>query len=484
MAEQESLAPAMFLEYGDLEAVQAIIESVQDGVYIADYNGNYVTANEAFERVTGINRRDLVGRHTTFMLEKKWITQAVNLEVLRDCRSRTRVVRYPSGKDILVTAGIVWNRNRQVIGVVSGLRDLSELNEMQKELSQSHVLIEEYRRKINLLENKIGQNDIGGIARSTETRRVLVRAEKVANSDATVLITGESGVGKEVLAKHIHDKSSRRETGSFVKVDCAALPRNLLESELFGHERGAFTDARKEGKRGLFELADRGTLFLDEIGELPFDLQAKLLSAIQDRRIKRLGGIASIPVDVRIITATNIDLEKMVRERKFREDLYYRINVVPIKIPPLAERKEDIPPLISSFLEHFNKIYKLDKHIAPDVLDYLIDYPWPGNIRELKNTIERLTVMSSQDEITMVDLPEDMRKINKIAGHASLMRVRPARKIGSLKGLMEQYEKELIKEALDLHGNLKGAANDLGVDISTLTRKNRKHGLRKKQDLL
>lgn len=476
---------ALFLN-GDLGIVQSIIESCHDGVYIADAKGYYVTANEAFERITGINRKEMANKHTLYMLEKNWITTAVNLEVLKDHRSRTKLIRYPNGKEILVTASVVLNNNNEVIGVVSTLRDLTELNKMHEELLQQQVLVEEYRKWVDFLQDKLTSNTSDFIVRSTEGKRVLAFAEKVARTDATVLITGESGVGKEVIAKYIHERSERGKTGSFTKVDCAALPATLLESELFGYEKGAFTNARKEGKPGMFEVANRGTLFLDEIGELPLDLQAKILNAVQNREIKRIGGLSPISVDVRIISATNRNLEDMVRERKFREDLYYRLNVIPLYIPPLRERKEDIVPLINYYLNHYNKLYNLSKYLSREVLDLMVDYDWPGNVRSLRNTIERLVVMSSNDLIVIHDLPEEIKNFKPSAGASEKTKTRynyegpeeKVQRVGNLKKMLEMREKELIEIALQIHGNLTAAAHDLGIDLSTLTRKNRKYGLK------
>lgn len=457
----------------DLEIVQAIIESVHDGVYIADIDGNYITSNAGFERVSGINRNELIGRHTTYLLEKKWISEVVNLDVLKDYQSRSKVIRYPSQKDVLVSADMVWDKNKRAVGVVSSLRDLTELNNMQKQLMQSDVLIKKYKSRLDLLESKLNVGEFKLISQSTEGMRILSLADKVSQSDVTVLITGESGVGKEVVARYIHEKSKRNREGIFVKVDCAALPANLLESELFGYERGSFTNANKEGKRGLFEVANKGTLFLDEIGEVPFELQSKLLNAIQDREIKRIGGLNSLAVDVRIIAATNRNLEEMVKENKFRKDLYYRLKVIPVYISPLRDRIEDIIPLVNYYLDYFSKMYKTKKFISNEGMKCLSGYEWPGNIRELKNSIERLVILTPGDYIHVNDIKNEV-KTEYSEGISLKNELRSRKRIGPLKKTVLKFEKEVIDMALEMHGNLADAAKDLEVDISTLTRKRKK----------
>lgn len=479
------LSSPWILEDHDMRILQSIIEAVRDGVYIADCKGYYVTANEAFEQITGIRREKLLGQHTSIMLEKRWIDTAVNLEVLKEKKNKSKIVFYPSGREILVSAGIIWGDHNKVAGVFSILHDLTELNKIHKELKKSHSLIREYKTRVNFLERQLKRFQVEFIGQSDQSRQIIFLAKKVAHSDATVMITGESGVGKEIIARYIHENSSRKETGELIKVDCASLPPTLLEAELFGYDKGAYTDARREGKPGLFELADKGTLFLDEIGEVPLELQAKLLNAIQDREIKRIGGLKPLPVNVRIITATNVDLEKKVREKQFREDLYYRLNVVPIHIPPLRERKEDIVPLIEFYLAKFNEENKTSKTLSPEALRCLVGYGWPGNVRELRNTLERLVVMSLGDTVTPGDLPAGMRLFcNQTISSLLSSEGKCSGRVGALKILMENYERELIKTALEIHGSLKEAATDLQIDLSTLTRKNRKYRLKSEKKMV
>jgi PAS domain S-box-containing protein len=460
-----------------LSIARALIESVQDGMFIADAEGYYIMANQAFEDISGINREEMIGRHTTYMIENNWVPTAVNLDVIKDHQSRSRLIQYPSGKQLLVTAAMLWRDDGRPAAVVSTLRDLTELNRINEQLKNSQVMIEKFKQRIDYLEEKLGGSNKFFVGQSTEFRRILSLAKKVARSDATVLITGLSGVGKDVLAQFIHYQSRRKSAGTFVKVDCASLPANLLESELFGYESGAFTDARTCGKQGTFELANGGTLFLDEIGEFPYELQSKLLNVLQDRQIRRLGGLAAIPIDVRIIAATNMDLDQMVKERKFRQDLYYRLNVIPMHITPLNERREDILPMIKHFLKIYNQNYNTSKFLSIDALNALMNYDWPGNVREVRNTIERIVVTSTDDMVTMHDLPIEIKKLSKVNHFNDLHPQGHPRMEGPLKQHVEAFERELIRRTLDSTASLAEAASQLDIDISTLTRKKRKYRL-------
>jgi transcriptional regulator with PAS, ATPase and Fis domain len=297
----------------------------------------------------------------------------------------------------------------------------------------------------------------GVVLQSPAMRRIAELALRVAKVDSTVLITGESGSGKEVLTRLIH-KESQRAAGPFIKINCGALPRDLLESELFGYEPGAFTGAQRQGKHGLVELASGGTLFLDEVGELPLDLQVKLLTVLQDRELVRLGGTKPIAVNVRVVAATNRDLSAMVAERKFRSDLFYRLNVVPIRIPPLAERREDILPLVRQFVDEFNRQYGFRKKLAERVLGRLHESPWPGNVRELRNAVERLLVTSPGDLVGLQDLEAVLPASSQLGGEGLKLRV-------------EQLERRMVEEAMREHRSTRAAARALGISQSTVVRR-------------
>ena len=311
------------------------------------------------------------------------------------------------------------------------------------------------------------------IGTSEKMREVYEIVSEMTKNDATVLISGESGTGKELIARAIHFNGLRKDK-PFIPVDCASIPENLLESELFGHEKGAFTDATAQ-KLGRFELANHGTLFLDEIGNLRMDMQGKILRALQEREIHRVGGVKTIKIDVRIISATNIDLKKAIAEGKFREDLYYRLNVVPIKLPPLRERKEDIPLLVRCFLGIFNQEFgKKIKDIAPEAMESLVNYSWPGNVRELRNVIERLVALTKEEVISHERLPLDIL-LSAETGEADI-----GKEGMLLKEAREQFEKYFILGVLEkVNWNQTEAAKILGVHRNTLLMKIQNLGIKK-----
>jgi two-component system response regulator AtoC len=338
------------------------------------------------------------------------------------------------------------------------------LNVIRKALSESHKnreLISAYfDKESHFLPDIIGN--------TPAIQQVLQTVQKIAPTDSTVFITGETGVGKELIAKAIHSASNRR-SQSFIKVNCAAIPENLIESELFGYERGAFTGA-VTSKPGRFEIAHKGTIFLDEIGEIPLHLQAKLLNVLQDRAFERLGGVKTIKVDIRIIAATNIDLQNAVRSGKFRSDLFYRLNVVPITISPLRERKDDLIPLVGYFLKKFTTKYQKIIHILPEVIAAFSDYDWPGNIRELENVMERMVVMSETDKLVLDHLPAEIRG-TKTQVEASTFK----EKIDSISRVTE---KQMIIDALNkTDQNRTKAAQLLGISRRTLQNKIKEYGL-------
>ncbi|HEY9420017.1 MAG TPA: sigma-54 dependent transcriptional regulator [Thermoanaerobaculia bacterium] len=325
------------------------------------------------------------------------------------------------------------------------------------------------------LETRYGFSEIVGVSR--EIQEVFRLMAKVVRVDVTVLITGESGTGKELVARAIHRRGTRSE-GPFVAVNCSAIPQTLVESEFFGHERGAFTDAR-EARQGKFELADGGTLFLDEVGDLALDAQAKLLRALQERQIHRIGARAPRPVDVRVVAATNKDLEKESRAGRFREDLYWRLNVVHIRLPPLRERSADLPILIDHFMDRFNRELGLAvESIAPDARRLLCEYQWPGNIRELENTVCRAMILCEGDTLTAADLPGRIR--GEIAGPdvalgSDLVRLTLSEAVTQA---TERLEKMMILSRLAEHrGSRTATAESLGVSRKTLFNKMRHYGL-------
>ena len=297
-------------------------------------------------------------------------------------------------------------------------------------------------------------------------KRLMESALRAARHDTTVLISGETGVGKEVMASFIHRNSDRRKK-KLVKVNCSAIPESLMESEFFGYEKGAFTGANVNGKIGLFEEADGGTLFLDEIGELPVNLQSKLLRVLQEQEIQRIGGVTPVKIDVRIIAATNRDLKEMAEQGLFRKDLYYRLNIIPLVVPALRERKEDLVPLANDFLDKLNLLYNENKRFSKEAYEAFGRYNWPGNVRELRNVIERVFVMTEGQLIRDTDLPAEIKAVHDNASVVSGDHV--------LKFAVAKLEYAMIQEAFEKHGNVRDAAKALGIDASTFVRKRTKY---------
>jgi len=398
-------------------------------------------------------------------LEKEGIFYpSIATEVIAKKSRMTTVQWTRTGKKIIVTANPILDENGNVSMIISNSREVSEISVLPagaeapgKPGRYSQYIPPELDERSTFYE--------GIIAYSPEMKHVLALAEKVARVDSNVLLLGESGVGKDVVARLIHRLSSRRK-GPFVKINCGAIPDSLLESELFGYEAGAFTGARREGKRGLVELAGEGTLFLDEIGELSLPLQVKLLNVLQDRQLFRIGGTRSVQVNARFVAATNRNLAEMVREGRFREDLYYRLNVVPVEIPPLRARHADIPPLIAYFLDLYCRKYNIQKKINAAALNKLMHYSWPGNVRELENVIERLVVTADAPDIGITDLPEHLRQIEaREEAHVLVTGIMP------LKDAVRAVEEQLLKMALNKYRTFEAAAAALGVHPTTIGRK-------------
>jgi len=451
----------------------AMISSISDGIYITDAKGNCLAHNEAFLHITGIPI-NVVGLNVNMLLDDNLISDSATIEVIRSGQRASKIIRYPSGCEALVTGNPVYDEEGNLINVVCEVRDLSELNTLKDEVRRSKQLNKQYRE---ILKNysPAEYNDMVTV-RDPKMQRLLDTLPRIGDADATVLIYGESGVGKGLIASLIHQHSRRSTKGQFVKVDCSAIPSALIESELFGYEGGAFTGARREGKAGLLDQANQGTAFLDEIGELPLFLQVKLLSVLQDHKILRVGGTTPLAMDIRFICATNRDLEKMVEEGTFREDLYYRLNVIPIAIPPLRERKEDIFVLTLSFLNKFCEKYHRKLSFVPEAMDCFHEYSWPGNVRELENIVERLVVLSQTDLIEKADLPEKIRQACQVV--APLGPSRPHEgKIIPLKVAVAVTERQLIERAFRQNKHLGPAAQALGIDISTLLRKCKRLGI-------
>ena len=453
--------------------LDAIIEASYDGIYITDGKANTLMVNKAYEDLTGLKRADLIGHNMVELERRKIVSQSATLLVLKENKTTTIEQEFKTGKKVLVTSTPIFDDHQQVVMVVTNVRDITSLIKLQEQLEQNKELAERYFSEIEEMRLQfIGSSNM--IAQDEKMLETLRMAKRVAKVDTTVLILGETGVGKEEVAKFIH-KNSKRENKVFMKVNCGAIPKNLIESELFGYEKGAFTGANREGKTGLFEFSHEGTLFLDEVGELPLDMQVRLLRVLQEQEIVRIGGHKPIKVDVRILAATNRPLEDMVHEKKFREDLYYRLNVVPIRIMPLRDRRGDILPLIQHYVTEFNEKYKWQKGFSSSALKTLYYYQWPGNVRELKNLVERELLMNDVDLITDDALHKtggfEVGANLEHSGKAKEGDEEDASELPMLKDAVEKLELHLIGRAYNRYGNVRDAAKALGIDASTLVRK-------------
>ena len=356
----------------EIASLTKAINLLPDGVVISDNQG-VIFANQAVEQLTGIQINDLVGSDLKQLADTGvFINEPASFLVRRQKSKVDLIQHYYTGKKITVSASPIFDPDGNIRSVVSCLRDITEMVKLQEELEKTKELTSRYHEELSELRLKQMQ-DRKIIAHSENFRRVVSLAMRVAQAGSTILILGESGVGKEVIAHLIYQLSKQRDQGSFIKINCGAIPEELLESELFGYEPGAFTGAKKEGKPGMFELAQQGILFLDEVAELPLKLQVKLLRVLEDKEISRIGSVKPIKVEVRILAATNRDLVEAVKKGKFREDLYYRLKVVPIEIPPLRERREDIVPLILLYLNYFNEKYKQSKYFSSGCLKIMLD---------------------------------------------------------------------------------------------------------------
>ncbi|HZK10963.1 MAG TPA: sigma 54-interacting transcriptional regulator [Atribacterota bacterium] len=385
--------------------LKAIIYSTDDAISVVDGNGLHTIINPAYTRLTGLTEEDVLGKPPTIDIADEG--ESMHLKVLRTKKPvhgvRMRVG--PNRKEVIVNVAPVI-ADGVLKGSVAVIHDVSEIEYLNEELKR-------VKQRVRHLESKYTFEDIVGKSRSMIIAKE--QARKAAQTPATVLLQGESGTGKELFAHAIHH-ASKRKNQQFIRVNCSALVDTLLESELFGYEGGSFTGAKKTGKKGLFEEANKGTIFLDEIGVMSLNLQAKLLRVLQEKEIIRVGGITPLNVDVRIISATNIDLKNAVKEGRFREDLYYRLYVIPIYIPPLRERKEDMPLLVNSLIRKFNQDFGRNINgILPEALNILANYFWAGNVRELENVIERaiINMKLSEGLISLKHIPP-LTELNKV----------------------------------------------------------------------
>ncbi|MEI2337837.1 sigma-54 interaction domain-containing protein [Priestia megaterium] len=443
--------------------LKAIFETSYDVMYVSDGEGNTIRASSGCLELWGKKENELIGRNVIDLEKEGIYTPSITRLVLEQKKKVSAIQTTKEGRRLMVVGTPIKNEQGEVIRVINASRDITEVSQMQSEISEMKRLIAGYKQELMELK-KDKTEKVKLISYSKKMEKTLELTRRVANVDSTVLILGESGVGKEMVANLIHETSDRKNS-PFIKVNCGAIPENLLESELFGYEGGAFTGAKKEGKMGLFELANKGTLFLDEIAEMPLALQVKLLRVLQEREVMRVGGVKPVAVNVRIIAATNRNLHEDVQKGNFREDLYYRLNVIPLSILPLRERREDILPLASYFIKQFNQKYLTKKTLSAETAEAFELYNWPGNVRELQNIVERLIVMSDGDEIQHLHLPEEITNLSSNKDKVQVLDILP------LKECMEMAEKQLLRLAKQKYSSTVKIADALQVNQSTISRK-------------
>jgi PAS domain S-box-containing protein len=451
----------------DSKTLQQILDISFDELFVADHKGTIVYVNEACQRHYGLQVSELIGKSCSQLAEQGLWNPPVSPLVIKEKRQITMMQETSIGKKLLVTATPVFDDRGEVVLIVENTRDITALELMRQNLDKMVDVAKKYKTEAEEFRKR--ELDIGGfIVRSPKMETVLETAQSVAAVDSNVLILGESGSGKSFIAKYIHRISSRSGC-PFISINCAAIPEQLFESELFGYSPGAFTGANKTGKVGLIELADSGTLFLDEIGEIPLRLQAKLLDVIEERQFIKVGGKGTKTINIRILAATNRDMEKCVKNGSFREDLYYRLNVMEIVIPPLRERTEEIVPIANSYLNKFDHKYGFSHSFSEDAINTLLAYHWPGNVRELAHVIERLVVTVKEPLLEGHDMP------HLLSGKSDRDSGLPSSKLTQLDKTLELVERDLVTKAyIKLKSSYK-VAKALGITQSKAYRLLRKY---------
>ncbi|MGB9859280.1 MAG: sigma 54-interacting transcriptional regulator [Moorellaceae bacterium] len=452
LREAQELAEVRRKERARAEQFKVILDFTYEGIIATDQEGRVSLVNPAAEKILGVSESHLLGRPAGEVLP------GLALQQVQSTGKARLGELHRAGSSLVVQNVVPVIADGEIVGAVATFQDASHLQAVEAKVRQELYL-----------KGHVAQFTFADIVtESPAMQRVIAQAREFAVAEATILITGETGTGKEMLAQSIHNASSRK-NGPFVAVNCAAVPESLLESELFGYEEGAFTGARKGGKKGYFELAHRGTLFLDEIGELPLNLQARLLRVLQQKAIMRVGGDRVIPVDVRIIAATHRNLEEAVKQGAFRQDLYYRLNVLRLSLPPLRERREDIPLLVKLMVDRIcRRTGRVPPQIGPEILNTFQRYFWPGNVRELQNILERLVVLRSGREVSLEDIRELIEKVEreeKPEENGEALKL-------ELKGTLEDMEWEIICRTLEITGyDREETCRRLGISKTTLWRR-------------
>jgi PAS domain S-box-containing protein len=448
--------------------IDDVLDVLSDGIYISDREGYTLKVNTMYEKLIGLKKEDLIGHRVQDLVKEGVFDVVLNPQIVKTGQPATSVQTTKKGQKLILNGHPILDAEGKVVLVVTFVRDVTVMSQLREQIVSQKKLLDQFRTSVQYInEESIQKFPMNGF-KSREMAQLNRLIDKIAATDTTVLILGETGVGKEFFARSIH-RASPRGDKTFFKLDCTTIPENLIESELFGYAAGAFSGANIKGKPGLCEMADQGTLFLDEIGELPLGMQVKLLRLLQDQEIIPVGSTRVRKVDVRIIAATNCDLEKETEQGRFRNDLYYRLRVTVLSVPPLRERREDIMPLAHYFLEKYAAKYRKERSFGPEIEGIFTSHRWTGNIREMENLIESLVVTCDRSVIESADLGSCMlseswdRKRNLFENLDTRDK--------SFKQIVQDLEREILNGALEVHGSMGRVAEILKIDRSTIFRK-------------
>jgi TyrR family helix-turn-helix protein/PAS domain S-box-containing protein len=433
-----------------------------DQITVLDGNAKILCVGKACQSSFGMSEEEVIGKYAKELEKKGMIDKSITLEVLKR-KEKVTLVQHTGGNKILMATGFpMFNEKNEIVKVINISKDITSIEKLRKQIQNTGEIVEWFEEEISK-RKIIEKEEI--VSKNCEMQKIIDLIKRTADLDSTVLLLGETGIGKGFLANIIHKVSNRKDK-PFVTINCGAIPENLLESELFGYVEGAFTGASKKGKKGLFEIAKDGIIFLDEIGDMPMQLQVKLLNVLQERRASRVGDVSPYKIKAKIIAATNKDLKKAVKNGEFREDLYYRLNVLPMYIPPLRDRIEDIPVLINHMINKCNSKYGMGKKLSKDGYNMLLSHDWPGNIRELENVIERLVITCNED---MIDKEQVSDVINPKNNRKE--RTFEINEIIPLKEATKKLEKQMLMSAKQSYKTTRKMAKVLKIDQSTVVRK-------------
>ncbi|HBG2459097.1 sigma 54-interacting transcriptional regulator [Clostridioides difficile] len=470
----------------DLEFYQKILEASHDEICVSDDKGIIIYCNKAFEENYGLKKEDILGKNVSFLEDSGYSTKSPIPIVLKTKTKFSLEQDTQTGKKLIITATPIFDENGNLEFTVENCRDITELNNIKNKLEDTKKQVKKYKSEVETLYRTALRIEDTVIMDGIVMRPIINTVNHVSKTDVSVLLLGESGTGKSSLARYIHHNSNRS-NGPFITINCATISPQLLESELFGYTSGAFTGASTKGKVGLVELANGGTLFLDEIGDIPQNLQAKFLQLIQDRTFTPVGSLKNKKVDIRIISATNVDLVSKVKEKKFTEDLYYRLNVIEIKLPPLRERRDNLVEIIKYYFNRYSSDFNLNKTISKEAMDAIANYRFPGNIRELQNIIQKILLTCTDNHITIDDLPNILTKNIHITNNGNKTHISQINKViisdskstnyknKNFDTLIKEYEKNIILDAYEKFGSSYKVAKHLEISQSKANRLIRKY---------